>query len=205
MSKSILLTAFAPFQGESINPSEKLLSTFSQDPDLAKVIEPLFLPVSFQRAPEFLRKALLQAPYKYVFMMGQAGGRARICLERVALNWAETESADEDGYKPVLGPLFSKTSAAPALFTSLDLKENQKQLKQKSRDVEISLSAGAFVCNSLYYQALQSIAEAQLQTEACFIHVPYLPEQAVGKNTSQPSMAFETMRVTIKDFISLYL
>jgi len=167
------------------------------------MVETLVLPVSFQAAPALLEKALHQQNFKYVFMMGQAGGRAKICLERVALNWVETEAPDEEGDLPPLGPLNS--GAPPALLTSVDLKAIKSFLKQKSLDVEISLSAGAYVCNSVYYRALQTISEKSLKTQACFIHVPYLPQQAVGKNSSQPSMEFETMRATVAEFLQFFI
>ena len=45
----------------------------------------------------------------------------------------------------------------------------------------VSNSAGTFVCNHLMYGVLHYISERGLATLAGFIHIPYMPEQAAGK------------------------
>jgi pyrrolidone-carboxylate peptidase len=60
------------------------------------------------------------------------------------------------------------------------------------RPAAVSNTAGLFICNHLFYGVLHHIATHNLETQAGFIHVPFLPEQVVGK-PGTPSMLLETM------------
>ncbi|MEN0059485.1 MAG: pyroglutamyl-peptidase I [Bdellovibrio sp.] len=189
MSKKVLLTGFRPFQGEAINPSELLLTAVSKEMGNSDFIHTLTLPVSFRRSWEIL-KSELEKNYDVIFLLGQAGGRNRIGLERVALNWWEGP-ADELGESLPTGSI--EPGASPAYFTSLPLTEWKGLLSQQRIPVEISLSAGGFVCNYLYFQALKRVAEQKIRTQVCFVHVPYIPTQVVTKPAGTPWMDFEQM------------
>lgn len=188
--KRILLTGFLPFLGESINPSQVLLERIKRDLSLQDHVDTLLLPVSFQQAGTLLKQHLSRHRYEAVLMLGQAGGRKRISLEQVALNWIETEKPDEDGFTPHRGNIDPKGEAA--YFTDLPLPQWQKLLEENQIPAEISLSAGGYVCNHIYYQTLKTIRE-QGSAQACFIHVPYLPEQTAGKTAETPSMELDQM------------
>ncbi|WP_347358844.1 pyroglutamyl-peptidase I [Bdellovibrio sp.] len=189
--KRILITGFLPFLGESLNPSQILLERIKRDLSLQDQIDTLLLPVSFQQAGALLLQRLSLHRYEAVLMLGQAGGRKRISLEQVALNWIETEKPDEDGFTPHRGAIAPQSEAA--YFTDLPLPQWQKLLEDSQVPAEISLSAGGYVCNHIYYQTLNAIREQGLPVQACFIHVPYLPEQTVGKAAETPSMGLDQM------------
>lgn len=189
--KRILITGFLPFLGESLNPSQILLERIKRDLSLQDQIDTLLLPVSFQQAGALLLQRLNLHRYEAVLMLGQAGGRKRISLEQVALNWIETEKPDEDGFTPHRGAIAPQSEAA--YFTDLPLPQWQKLLEDSQVPAEISLSAGGYVCNHIYYQTLNAIREQGLSVQACFIHVPYLPEQTVGKVAETPSMGLDQM------------
>ena len=196
----ILLTGFCPFLGEKVNPSQIILEKIDQSEQFKSSVDTLLLPVSFQQAVPLLLEKMQQHPYDYVLMLGQAGGRAKVNLERVALNWLETEYPDEDGYKPQQGVI----SAGPeqALFSAAPLSQWKESLERHGHPVVISLSAGGYVCNYLYYHALSWIKSQQTKTQACFIHVPYLPEQVVGKK-EMPAMALEQQQEIIEKILAL--
>lgn len=197
----ILITGFCPFLGERINPSEILLDWLKKDFILQKKVDTLLLPVSFSRAVPALEQHLAQKKYRIILMLGQAGGRDTVCLERVALNWIETEKPDEDGKTPPQGKI--SPGKESALFSSLPLTEWKDQLRKKSLPISISLSAGGFVCNYVYYQVLSKLHETQdTSCQVCFIHVPYLPEQVVQKSNI-PAMELEVMKDILKEIINL--
>ncbi|ASD64625.1 pyroglutamyl-peptidase I [Bdellovibrio bacteriovorus] len=202
MGKKILLTGFEPFLGEPVNPSQILLENIKRDLTFNDQVHTLLLPVSFAKAPRLVAAAMAMQDYDCVLMLGQAGGRKNICLERVGLNWNETEKPDEDGSTPVRGTISSQ--APPALFTTAPVEQWMQILKEHQIPVEISLSAGGYVCNNVYFKTLQVLGSSP-ETEACFIHVPYLPEQAEGKPDRPPGMELETMLKAVKLILSSIL
>lgn len=199
-SAKILITGFRPFLGEKINPSEILLDQLKRDFAFQGNVDTLLLPVSFVQAPQILQEHLAKKKYDVILLLGQAGGRAKICLERVALNWIETENPDEEGYQPSQGPIVM--GQAPAIFCELPLEMWKQQLQKKNLPVTISLSAGGYVCNYVYYQVLLKLQEQKSSCRACFIHVPYLPEQTLNKE-NMPSLTLEIMKSTLAEILTL--
>jgi pyroglutamyl-peptidase len=179
----LLLTGFSSFAGEKINPSERLLPHFASDVR----VQTLLLPVSYQRSWQRLQAELRKKNFDFLLMMGQAGGREKISLERVALNYADAEVADEDGQV-----LLEKTidlQGPQAYISALPLRSWLKVLRGEGIASEISTSAGTYVCNHLYYQAQHFGVKNSL-----FVHLPYLPEQLSGKPAGTPAMQLETMK-----------
>lgn len=194
----VLVTGFSPFLGEKLNPSELLLSSISKEFHQEARIDVLSLPVSFQQAFAKLGERLLQERYDVILLLGQAGGRADICFERVALNWIETEHPDEDGLRPETGSVMP--GEAEALFTSLPIESWVAHLKALGVPAKVSLSAGAYVCNDLYYKTLLMIRSQYWTTQCCFIHVPYIPDQVESK-PGQPSMDLSTMELSLFEIL----
>lgn len=194
----ILLTGFCPFLGEQVNPSQLILEKINQSEQFKSSVETLLLPVSFQQAVPLLIEKMQQQQYDYVLMLGQAGGRQKVNLERVALNWLESEHPDEDGYKPQQGVITQDSEQA--LFTQAPLNEWKNFLDQQGHSVVTSLSAGGYVCNYLYYHALRWIKAQGSSTQACFIHVPFLPEQVLEKK-DMPSMSLSQQQEIIEKIL----
>lgn len=53
---------------------------------------------------------------------------------------------------------------------------------------KISYHAGAFVCNSTFYNLLHKIKNDNLSTEGLFIHVPIIPSQVSNYDKEYASM-----------------
>lgn len=185
----ILVSGFAPFLNEKINPSELLVEKLKVNyRDLKSVI----LPVEFDRAYIELQKTIEQMNPKFVIMFGQAGGRANINLEKIALNWNQTKFADEAKFVPQTGRIGDGELALMSTFPVDDLAEF---LADRRLKVETSFSAGAYVCNNLYFKVLKNNPLIQ----SIFVHVPYLPEQG---ETHHPKMAFGQMYETAKQIVN---
>ena len=195
MNKKILLTGFKPFLNEPINPSEILANKMAEIfPDLSV----LTLPVSYENSFAQLKKYWQsQGPFDGLVMLGQAGGRNSVCLERVAVNWCETSYADEDGVNLPVGPLLAN---APSSYISSFFNSQWIDELSKIGPTAVSFSAGTYVCNSLYYRALHELTKNQKPT--LFVHVPYLPEQTKDK-PQMPSMDLSTQQNIIKKIIEL--
>ncbi len=193
----ILVTGFKPFLNEKINPSELLLVELTKTfPE----IETLVLPVSYENSFEVLKSHWqFKGPFKAILMLGQAGGRDSICLERVALNWSESSNPDEDGIKPSVSAL---VPGAPSSYISDFFPNAWKDDLNKIAATSISFSAGTYVCNSLYFKVIDQITKKKVP--ALFVHVPYLPEQTTDKPDA-PSMSLQTQSEVISELIRKFI
>jgi pyroglutamyl-peptidase len=190
MSMKVLLTGFEPFGGESSNPSAEAVLQLCNEPAPAGVSwQALILPVEFKRSGELLHDAICSLEPELVLCVGQAGGRTALCLEQVAINLLEARIPDNSGWQPageavVLG-------GPAAYFSNLPIKAIRARLQQCGIPVQISYSAGTYVCNALMYQ-LMHVLTARPHCRGGFIHIPYTPAQAATKPDAA-SMAVATV------------
>jgi pyroglutamyl-peptidase len=186
--KIILLTGFEPFGGESINPSWEIARALDgQQIGGARVVSTC-LPCVFGDALTRLNKALLELQPALVLALGQAGGRAELSLERVAINIDDARIADNAGQQPIDEPVIA--GAAAAYFSTLPIKAMVAGLRSAGFPAGISQTAGTFVCNHVFYGLQHSLRAGSVRSG--FMHIPLLPEQAAHL-AGQASMALPTM------------
>jgi pyroglutamyl-peptidase len=188
--KTILLTGFEPFAGEAINPSWELVKSFHGHILGDYEVQSLELPCVFHEALSDLTSAIARLKPDFVFCLGQAGGRAELSLERVAINIDDARIPDNQGKQPIDAAINPKGSAA--YFTNMPIKAMLKAMKEAGVPTAISQTAGTFVCNHVFYGLMDYIHGDS--TKGLFIHIPYLPEQAAKQPINTPSMSLETMR-----------
>lgn len=191
----ILLTGFEPFGGEKINPSYEAVRLL---PDLlagAQLVK-LQLPVTFAGCGPALKKAVLAQRPDAILCVGQAGGRAAVTVERLAINLIDARIPDNAGAQPVDVPV---TPGGPAAyFATIPAKAAVRRVQAAGIPCELSYTAGTYVCNALLYQALHlaaglAITQEQSAPLAGFIHLPYAEEQLAGKPAGTPGLPIETM------------
>ncbi len=185
--KKLLITGFAPFGGEEINPSWEAVRAL---PDKIGEYEltKLCLPVVFGQAAE---KAIAKAEKisaDVVLSIGQAGGRAAVTPELVGINLKNAKIPDNAGNKPVDEPIIP--GGAAAYFSTLPVRKMAEAIRLSGVPSELSYSAGAYVCNELLYRLLAHFDGTK--TRAGFIHVPYIPEQ--GK---EPNMSLDNIKTAL--------
>lgn len=192
MPKNILLTAFEPFGGESINPALEIardLAGRSMNANLRTIA----VPVTFRDAAQAVLTALETERFDAVVMLGQAGGRSAVTVERIAINIDDARIPDNLGDQPVDRPICPDGPAA--FFATLPIHAMVQAMQAVGVSAAVSNTAGTFVCNHLMYRVLRHLAGSD--TLAGFIHVPFLPEQTIGK-PSAPSMALSDMTRAIE-------
>lgn len=185
---TVLLTGFAPFAGESLNPSWEAVRALQGRSLDGHRIETALLPCEFDAAPVALRHALRKFKPHAVIAVGLAGGRAGISLERVAINVVDARIPDNVGTQPIDSPI---VRAGPVgYFSRLPLKAAIVALQAAGIPAHVSQTAGTYVCNQVFYTLLHTLRRGH-QTRCGFVHVPWLPEQAAAH--AQPGMPLAQM------------
>ena len=169
----VLVTGFEPFGEYSENSSWAVAQRVASCGVEGAEVVAVQLPVSFARVGEVLRSAIELHTPDLVIMLGQSGTTDRVKLERVALNMMDSANGDNDGTKPDEEPIYKGEDNA--LFTSLPIKQLRSAIEAQGIAVKISNSAGLYVCNRIYYEALRMCKERAMQ--AIFVHLPLCKEQ----------------------------
>ena len=161
MSK-VLLTGFEPFGKASSNPSGEIVKQISGENIVTAI-----LPVAYTQSADRLLALIAEHNPDVVICLGQAEGRKEITPERVAINLDDARLADNEG---VLRNDVKILEAGPdAYFSTLPVKEMIEAAKAKGIPAAVSLSAGAFLCNHVFYVAQNKFAGTQVLSG--FIHV----------------------------------
>lgn len=183
----ILVTAFEPFGDETLNPTMQILERLQGPPGVQ--LERLVLPVVFGRSRHLLNDAIATFQPDIVLGLGQAGGRALVSLERVAINMDDARIPDNAGQQPIDEPVIETGPAA--YFSTLPLKRMLRGLLEAGIPAHVSQSAGTYVCNHVMYSLLHTLGEHHPASRGGFIHVPFLPEQAAKHGA--PSLGLELL------------
>ena len=199
----ILLTGFEPFGGESTNPSwsaarEAAARLRAEGLD-AQAVE---LPCVFGDAIRVLEAALERYRPELVVCAGQAGGRPRISLERIAINCDDARIPDNAGNSPVDRPVVDGGPAA--YFSTLPVKAALAALLAAEIPAEVSQTAGTYVCNHLFYGLMHALRR-QPGTRGGFVHVPYEPAQLPPGSTEPslpPQQQAEALAVVVRSALA---
>ncbi|HVI26755.1 MAG TPA: pyroglutamyl-peptidase I [Xanthomonadaceae bacterium] len=185
---TILLTGFAPFGGEASNPSWDAVARLDGARIGGHRVVARLLPVEFVASLKALRRALRETAPALVLCVGQAGGRAQLSLERVAINLADARIPDNAGASPVDAPVVAGGPAA--YFTTLPVKAMLAALRRGGIPAEVSHTAGTYVCNAVFYGLMHALRGRRVR--GGFLHIPYSPAQA-ARHPGAPAMATETV------------
>lgn len=172
----VLITGFDPFNNSKINPSAeaiKLLPDFLGNVEVIKKI----IPTVFNKSFDILKEYIDNNKPDIVICVGQAGGRSKVTIERVAINIDDAPIKDNDGNIPIDKKIVE--NGENAYFSTLPIKAIVNKLNIDSIPADVSNSAGTFVCNHIMYQALHYAKVKNHSFKAGFIHIPYIPEQTV--------------------------
>lgn len=193
-----LVTGFDAFCGETINPSWQICERLPSEIAGVRVVTRR-LPCEFRRAIEVVAEAIERERPSIVICLGQAGGRAHLSVERVAINVDDARAEDNAGNRPIDEPIAVMGPAA--YFATLPIKAMVQAMRVAGVPAEVSNSAGTFVCNHVMYGVLHYVGSTAPATRAGFIHVPYSEEQVLDK-PAIAAMSVATMLKGIEAAIS---
>ena len=205
--KTVLLTGFEPFGGETVNPSGEIARQWHGRVIGGHRVTGALLPCVFGAAITELNRQIRTTKPALVICVGQAGGRAGITPERVAINVDDARMPDNAGRQPVDRPVVRGGPAA--YWSTLPVKAMVAALTRQGIPAAVSQTAGTFVCNHAFYGLMHAL-RGQKKIRGGFIHVPFLPEQALRSGSGrakpgQPSLPLETMTRAIGTAIAVAL
>ena len=201
---NVLITGFESFADNTENPSESLaLALDGEHLREGTLVQGLVLPVDFEHCFEELARELEgiiaqhgEAP-KAIVCLGLSQKAKIFQLEKVAINFQYAKISDNAGHSPRGNKI--RPTGPDAYFSNVPVEKWVEQLNaepiEKNEDpcYGLSLSAGSFVCNTLYYHLLdylQQSSERFSQTQALFCHVPSIqgdfqafPQTSEGQKT----------------------
>lgn len=200
----MLLTGFQSYGGRAVNPAEEVVKALDGEEIAGRRVVGRTLPVNYAELGPRIAQLVAETAPDAVICLGLWPGEPMIRLERVAVNIADFEIADNVGAVE----RGAVVEAGPTAFaTTLPIHDIQNRLLAAGIPTRLSGSAGNFLCNALMYHALRACADRDPMPACGFLHLPYLPQQvsAIVRNTRDEallelhqrgdlaSMALETM------------
>ncbi len=170
----VLLTGFEPFGGAVINPAQDIVRALDGWLPPGHQVRGVILPCAFGQARLSLHAAITAHRPDVVLAIGMAANRSTISLERVAVNFVDARMPDNAGQQPIDCAVVD--DGPVAYFSTLPLRQILARLRANAIPAEVSMSAGTYVCNELFYGLMHLVANTkQVVRAAGFIHVPALP------------------------------
>lgn len=189
----ILLTGFEPFGNATSNPSAEIVKQISMENVFTAI-----LPVAYTKSAEHLLALIAEHNPDVVICLGQAEGRTQITPEKVAINLDDARLADNEG---VLRSDVKILEGGPdAYFSTLPVKEIVEAIKNAGIPAAVSLSAGAFLCNHVFYVAQNKFAGTHVRSG--FMHVPLMDSQA-PEFLGLPTMPLDQMVTAVRAMLEV--
>jgi pyroglutamyl-peptidase len=187
----ILVTGFEPFGSHKSNPSEDVATALAGRRFGAAIVTSVVLPVDHRQAFARLAPIIDRTNPIAIVELGLAEGRARVALERVAMNVMDFPIPDNDGYQATDEPCVPDGPAA--YLATLPLRAILSALTADGIPAYISSTAGTYLCNQTLYRTLHAMATTGRRAHAGFVHLPLAPAMVAASNLEQPSMDVRLM------------
>jgi pyroglutamyl-peptidase len=172
-----LVTGFDPFGGARMNASLEAVKRLPARIGALEIVT-AELPTSYARSIPALKAAIMRAKPGIVLCVGEAGDRPLLSVERVAVNLRDARMPDNDGAAPVDTPVVRGGPAA--YFSTLPVRAMVAALRAADLPAELSMSAGTFVCNHVFYGLMHAAATTRRNFRGGFLHVPSLSARAMA-------------------------
>ncbi|MCD8342343.1 MAG: pyroglutamyl-peptidase I [Clostridiales bacterium] len=176
--KTILLTGFAPFGADAVNPSWEALTLLPDQAEGVRLVRRR-LPVAYDQVAGLLARAVEEVCPDAVLCVGQAGGRTGLTPELAALNWKDAALPDNAGVSYGGVPICPEGPAA--YFATVPVKEMVAAIRAAGVPAALSCSAGTYVCNCTMYHLLRLLEARYPAVQGGFLHVPYASEQVLDR------------------------
>lgn len=184
----ILVTGFAPFGGDTVNASWEAVSLLPARLGKAELAR-LLLPVEYDTAGQLAVAEAERIHADMILCTGVAGGRTAVTPELIAVNWRMADIADNAGVRH--DGVLVRPGKPAALMTSFPIVPMSRQVSEAGVPCRVSLTAGAYVCNDVYWHILE--AEQRTGCRALFVHVPALAQLEASQSAKALTILLEQM------------
>jgi pyroglutamyl-peptidase len=203
-ARTILVTGFEPFGGETVNASWEATQRLEGWRYGEHTAATRMLPCAYEASVKTLISAIETLRPEALLMTGQAARRAVVCIERFARNLDDAAAPDNDG---VLRRALRISRDSPEwLEATAPVTTIASAMKEAGVSARVSRNAGAFVCNHLYFEALHYLGDKRSAIPAVFVHLPVTPEQASRGASARrltPTEAAEALRIAAAAMVDL--
>ncbi len=189
----VLLTGFEPFGTATSNPSGEIVKQIGGDNIVTAI-----LPVTYAQCAERLLALIAEHNPDVVVCLGQAEGRTQITPEKIAINLDDARLPDNAGVQRSDVKILD--DGPDAYFTTLPIKEMVEAAKAAGVPASVSLSAGAFLCNHVFYIAQNKFAGTKVRSG--FVHVPLMDSQA-PEFPGMPTMPLDQMVKAVRAMLEV--
>ncbi|MFZ9724903.1 MAG: pyroglutamyl-peptidase I [Candidatus Nanopelagicaceae bacterium] len=188
IGKKVLISGFEPFGGSDLNSSQLVLEAISKESLSGLELSAVILPVEFDKAARVLLSKVNDFNPEIIISFGQAEGRKAITPEKIAINLDSARIPDNAGELRVNKVIVE--AGADGYFSTLPIEKMVEAVKECGLESEISLSAGAFLCNHIFYHLQHQLLEREVKSG--FVHLPLVNEQ-IAQYPNQPSWALKDL------------
>jgi len=186
--KKVLISGFEPFGGSDLNSSQLVVEAISKESLSGLELSAVILPVEFDKAARVLLSKVNDFNPEIIISIGQAEGRKAITPEKIAINLDSARIPDNAGELRVNKVIVE--AGADGYFSTLPIEKMVEAVKECGLESEISLSAGAFLCNHIFYHLQHQLLEREVKSG--FVHLPLVNEQ-IAQYPNQPSWALKDL------------
>ncbi|MDP3058225.1 MAG: pyroglutamyl-peptidase I [bacterium] len=193
--RTILISGFEAFGGEKNNPSLQAVTILNGWSVADVNVVAVYLPVGWEKVASIITNILdTYQPLAFI-AVGQAGGRAKMAVERIGINTC----LGKDNYEILRRGEKVVESGADGYFASIDPFNLSEAMNAAGAPAYVSNTAGTYLCNYALYTIEHHIRQHHLETKSTFIHIPFLPEQITEKKEATlPSMSLDTIILGLK-------
>ena len=193
IGRRVLISGFEPFGGSNFNSSQLVVEAISKESFTGLELFTVILPVEFGKAADVLLSKVKEIDPEIIITFGQAEGRKALTPEKIAINLDSARIPDNAGELRVNKVIIEK--GADGYFSTLPIEKMVKAVKECGLESEVSLSAGAFLCNHIFYHLQHKLLESGVKSG--FVHLPLVNEQ-IAQYPNQPSWALKDLVQGVK-------
>jgi pyroglutamyl-peptidase len=173
--RPVLVTGFEPYGGRGSNPAYDTMRALDGRKIGGVNVTGRALPVAIASIKTNIATLLEEIRPSAVISLGLWPGEPMIRLERIGVNIADFEIADNEG--AICRDVEISGNGSPARLASLPLRKIEQELLAAGIPARLSSTAGTYLCNACLYSFLEAVEKQARHIPCGFVHVPYTPEQ----------------------------
>lgn len=170
---TVLVTGFGPFPGAPVNPTQQIVKHLARTKRIAghRIAAHVFT-TSYAAVDRDLPRLIARHRPRALVMFGLAANTPYIRIETLAHNEITRKQVDVTGTKPKEAAI--RASRAMAMRGRAPFVQLVNAARAAGVKAQTSQDAGRYVCNYLYWRAIEAAQKPGGPKRVVFVHVPEL-------------------------------